>query len=474
LRETEPTLEHLTPQRFKLYTQGSLSPAELLAVDEHLASCQECRQELGRSDYFKALFSSLREELGSQAELPLEHLAYEQLASYADDQADDVEREIVESHLIVCARCAEELNELTALKETLATVPSKSKSSATPAPWQRVAPWHLSARVSAFQMGSIAAVLLLLAAVGLWLALRHRNFQREERAQASNTAQPATSPPANANANTVASTVAPTKTETPAENSSRENLATASQARRGKESNPESSREVADSEIVLAINDGGRQIRLSREGRLEGLGPSEARDIRLVREALTARRLELPGELAEINARTGVLMGGESKEDSFALLSPVAAITRTTRPVFRWRPLTGAASYTVKVYDANYELVLTSPPLNATEWEPPQTLARGRRYTWQVTATKEGKTVTAPAPPAPEARFIVLAGDKLEELQRVEKTRRASHLLLGLVYARAGLLDDAEREFQILLSDNPRSAVVRKLLASVRAARRGR
>jgi lipopolysaccharide biosynthesis regulator YciM len=74
-------------------------------------------------------------------------------------------------------------------------------------------------------------------------------------------------------------------------------------------------------------------------------------------------------------------------------------------------------------------------------------------------------------PPAPEAKFKVLEKSKAEELDRVRKSYPRSHLILGSLYERAGLLDDAEREFQSLVSANPKSTVARKLLRNVRSLR---
>ena len=47
-----------------------------------------------------------------------------------------------------------------------------------------------------------------------------------------------------------------------------------------------------------------------------------------------------------------------------------------------------------------------------------------------------------------------------------------SHLLRATIYARAGLLDEAEREYQALLNANPRSTIARKLLQHLRAQRK--
>ncbi len=54
-------------------------------------------------------------------------------------------------------------------------------------------------------------------------------------------------------------------------------------------------------------------------------------------------------------------------------------------------------------------------------------------------------------PPAPEAKFKVLEQSQANELERIKKTAANSPLTLGVLYAQAGLLNDAEREFETLL-----------------------
>jgi hypothetical protein len=66
----------------------------------------------------------------------------------------------------------------------------------------------------------------------------------------------------------------------------------------------------------------------------------------------------------------------------------------------------------------------------------------------------------------------VLEQAKIEEIANARRAYAKSHLVLGLLYANAGLLDDAEREFNALVKANPQSTVPRKLLGSVKAARR--
>jgi len=91
-------------------------------------------------------------------------------------------------------------------------------------------------------------------------------------------------------------------------------------------------------------------------------------------------------------------------------------------------------------------------------------------YTWQVRALVNGKEIVMPPPAAPQARFKVLEAAKLAELARARAAYRTSHLILGIVYARNGLLTESAGEFRSLLAANPGSPVVRKMLQQVSGA----
>ena len=158
--------------------------------------------------------------------------------------------------------------------------------------------------------------------------------------------------------------------------------------------------------------------------------------------------------------------GGENAP--FKLLEPVAKVIESNQPDFRWQPLAGAASYTVTVYDADFNRVTTSPSLTGTEWRPPQSLPRGAIYSWQVKAMKDGREVVVPEPPAPEARFKVLEQAKAEEIARARRQFAGSHLTLGLLYAQAGMQDKAAQELQALVDANQSSSLARKLLRSAK------
>ncbi|HWS71875.1 MAG TPA: hypothetical protein VN605_07150, partial [Thermoanaerobaculia bacterium] len=78
------------------------------------------------------------------------------------------------------------------------------------------------------------------------------------------------------------------------------------------------------------------------------------------------------------------------------------------------------------------------------------------------------REITAPAPPAPMARFGVLDAPRAKEIDRLASQQPPSHLALGIAYAEAGALPDAEREFRVLVEENRGSDSARRLLDSVR------
>ena len=119
-----------------------------------------------------------------------------------------------------------------------------------------------------------------------------------------------------------------------------------------------------------------------------------------------------------------------------------------------------------------FNLVAASPQLTENSWTAPQPLARGRVYGWQVKAIKEGQESKSPRPPAPQAKFRILDQAKANELAQAQRAYASSHLALGLLYAQAGLLEEAQQEFRALQKANPNSEIPRRLLENLRSPRR--
>jgi hypothetical protein len=75
--------------------------------------------------------------------------------------------------------------------------------------------------------------------------------------------------------------------------------------------------------------------------------------------------------------------------------------------------------------------------------------------------------IVAPGLEGAEAKFHVLSAGAARAIQNA--TRSNSHLARGLVYAKHGLLLDAENELAQVADANPNSPIARSLLADVRS-----
>jgi anti-sigma factor RsiW len=412
--------EHLSAEHVARYGRRATSPAELLAVDDHVATCETCRQRLSETHDLQAALRSLRADL-AEAKTKPEHLSYEQLAAYLDDQLNDVDREIVDAHAEICSQCAAELHDLKAFKPTTEIPPP------VPGPtlWDRfVAVWRVPGYVAAT---AGVAVLVSISVITV-------SFQRQVvglRSQLSQLQQ--------------------------ANNALQKQAATVSELQA----------QVVQLRQAFAATVPSSSTTVSPT--LEAL-PLVYQQT--VKRALSAQRVETPPVLAALIGKRATLLGGSGEGVPFALLSPVATVVETARPTFRWQPLAGATSYVVTVYDSNFNPVESSRSLARTEWRVSRVLERGAIYSWQVTALKNGKEITSPAPPAPEAKFEVLEEGKARELERVERSHASFHLILGILYADAGLLDEAERQLRSVPDGSPDSSVARSLLRSLRALRR--
>ncbi len=224
--------------------------------------------------------------------------------------------------------------------------------------------------------------------------------------------------------------------------------------------------------LVAQLQDGEQLVALNQQGELSGVDNLPPAYQQMMREALTTQRLERSPSLAGLQASASVLRGGDEQGNTFALMEPVAKVVRSARPVFRWSSLAGASSYVVEIYDAQFNLLIASPQLTATSWTAPQSLKRDKVYSWQVKASKDGQEFKAPGATAAQATFRVLSQAKANELVQARRTYASSPLTLGLIYAQAGLLDEAETEFRALQKANPQSPLARRLLANVRALQR--
>lgn len=468
---------HITAEAVEGYRLRLLRPAELLAAQAHAAACEECRARLAGAAGLDAAFARVQTEFSVKPddEEETEHLPYEQLTGFVDGSLDEVTREIVESHLMVCAECAVDADDLRQYQAVAADAPAilTKPGGGSPAKvsgaWRRrLSSLNFIPSLRVLLPAAAAAGLVVAALFGLWLASR-RNANPDPGTAAR--MEPAQSQPPAPTPESSTPQVVPQHGLVP--------VSTPPQPSRPKpRSNvPAVTREAEPS--LVELNDGGGRVVFAARGGLRGLEALSPEARAAVRRSLETSRVETPRVLDGLaGVESGVLMSGATntgEQDGvpFALVGPVGRVVREDRPELRWRPLVGAVSYRASVVNSNFRVVAESGPTNAGEWTPPVALARGQTYYWQVTATlADGEEVISPTTPAPRAKFRVLDADANDELRRLEEAAPASHLARGVLYARAGLVEEAEAEFRKLAALNPRSPVARKLLRSVSTARR--
>jgi hypothetical protein len=408
---------HLSETEVNLFRERTIGPAERERIDSHVAQCDSCLRRILPSEDTALVYSELTEALlPDSADQPF-HLSKAEITAFANGSIDQADRVIFESHVDICAECREAVESLAAQQ----FYPAWSAFQFTPA--------------RAAAVGLVVACLVL--AFVVWRRWHSRAVDQTAQ-QASN--QTPTNTPGSGSP-----TPAPTEST--------------------KDSSPN------QFAVSASLEDNGRRIQLDNTGKLIGLEELPEASRSLVRSVLANKTLSKPEVLDKLTAPSITLMDPTARENTFGLLGPSGTVIATDRPNLRWQAVAGATSYTVSVFDADFNRVTRSAPQTATQWTSPA-LRRGMIYSWEVVAVRNGQEVRSPVAPAPRAQFKILEAEKLRELTSLKEHRPISHLTLGLTYARFGLLVEAEEQLQILARENPNSPVATRLLRTVQEWRK--
>jgi len=405
--------EHPTKQELEDYRRRVLAPAAFLSVHRHVADCSQCAAKCNQPHDLARDVDDLHTALlDTTGDTPY-HLSAQEAVAYARGKLGEIDLEIAESHLGSCATCLSEVQRHT---------PART--------------FHLSSFVNRWQVLRVAAVLcfaVILILLAVWL-IRTRPTQNKEQVWTpTNESSPQSSP-----------VTTEQGSNTP---------------------------EVEANQLALVLTDGNQKIIVDKQGKLAGLDQLPSSTQQKIRAALQTGKLERPPALTQLASRSSILLGEPGNGLPFRLLDPLGLVVRSEQPTLRWHALDGAQSYQVIVTDTDLNEVAASPALDATEWRIAKPLKAGRIYSWQVTAMKDGAKITSPVLPAPQAKFKVLDRSTAELLLKAERAYPDSHLTLGVLYAEAGLLDEAEQQLRLFISTNPRNDVAQKLLQNVSAMR---
>lgn len=421
---------HLSELEIKQLCVSALPEDELTAAAVHTAECQACDQrfvkELKRQRGSVPFNFTLEPEFWFRND----HLEFDDLAGLADNTFDEEMREIIDIHLSTCESCREDLRSFLGFREATAgemnvsygPTHNESHDDMQGAPWL----WQRLQRRPVYAVAAIVLVAVVVL-IGV-IALSRRSAPLQANKQQTNRD----------------SERSPTISPTPAAS-------------------------VDDSARVAKLKDAGGEVTIDKDGRITGLDEVSENSRQYVARAALSEQIVPSDMLRRLSGEPGSLRGNDDGPQGFRLLYPVRRVVTEARPVFRWESLPGVSSYRVYVLDQDGNQVSQSEdlPPTQTQWEAPASLRRGQIFSWAVTALVDGKKVVSPSASAPEMKFAILSTADFQELSHLKKSN--SHLALGVFYARVGLLNEAEREFEGLVELNPQSELSRKLLQSVRS-----
>jgi hypothetical protein len=204
-------------------------------------------------------------------------------------------------------------------------------------------------------------------------------------------------------------------------------------------------------------------ISLARTGELTGLADAGDLERAWVADALRSGHVAGP---PAIEAGAAGVLRGAANGVQFALVAPVNCRIASDRPEVSWEALAGAQEYEIAIFTTD-EKVVAQGVTKENRWQPPRPLPRETRLGWQVTARLAGRRITVPAPPAPRVYFEVISFDAAARIERAMALKPASHLVVAVVSAREGLVEQARQEIDAWDRENPASTVVEKLRSSI-------
>jgi hypothetical protein len=169
----------------------------------------------------------------------------------------------------------------------------------------------------------------------------------------------------------------------------------------------------------------------------------------------------LPADVLAMQTRRLTFRGNARKTD-FDVIEPRNSVVMSDRPTFRWTGPAGAAAV-VEVFAPDFTRVASSPPVTTGAWTSSVAFERGVVYRWQVTVG----TMTIPAPPLPEALFIVARAEEADAVRRLERASPRPSLELASAYARAGDFSRARGELRALIREGKQPRAAETLLRRI-------
>jgi anti-sigma factor RsiW len=412
-------MDHLSEQLQHRFVARLLSPEETLNVIKHLRECDACREKMlaVRSTKSASLVDAILSETPNE-----EHPSADKLGAYLDDDLIHSYKVDVETHLGTCELCQRALADLKSFRQELLQTPGREytagispRSSAS-----AISPFGSASDFIRDKLGFIAwfkqpliltgtaAAAALIVAIGIIVAR-----------------SPFTSEIAG--------------------------------------SGPSSQIKVVDGDHQVAV--GANTIK-------NPWGALPKEQVAALNNLLSSVSSDQPLRLSQsvedalnnLKRPPSVLLGQSPAKPPFHVISPNRTLISSVRPAFKWTTAPGATAYIVHVIADNpsQEEIATSPVIpspktdtNTCEWSMPKSLSlsSGVRYRWYAAAVQKDQEIDAPGMEEPQAKFAVLSQGELDQLTTSKSEIGSDRLMDGLLNLKAGVLDDAQADFESLLAE---------------------
>ena len=430
---------HLSNEIVERFHNQSLTVGDRGVIYNHILGCETCRRRVVTAQTEAVAVQALSNHLLPQEGDEPYHLDPATIEAFVDDKLDALDRNIAKLHLEDCAECSDEVTDL---RESLATMRATSQAAEVTISARRHSKFSTPMTIAA------AVALVSFAVIALFVIWRLKSTVtlpgREIAVQ--NQPTPAPSP----------SVTTPGVAPSP-------NLAANPNGPNGGPPQPPKG-------SVVSVKDGANEIALDKAGNVTGVEslPTESRIA--VKSALEGEKLDRPDVLDDLTTAQVAVRGPNGDEEPMKIVYPRNAVIAEAQPTLRWAASKTAAAYRIEIADEGFHQVAKSQDLPASTltWTPTSPLKRGMVYTWTIRAVNQNGELSSVTS---QGKFKVLAEDGNRRLNRLKFTSQ-SHLALGLFYAREGMIAQAEREFGVLVKENPDSSVAKRLLSEVRSWRK--
>lgn len=406
--------KHIREKDLQDYGAGKLPPREFLRVQAHLENCAECQRRVDEmfpniSERYEALFL---EEMQNDV-LNDFHLNYdEHLKPYIYETIDAVDREIVESHVEICAECREDLRDLLQFHRELEQE-KEIRELSKPHWWQNLTEWFSASSRKTVWL-AFASILILIGAGLIWFFVSNSNNEVTQNQQ-----------------------------------------------------NQPDTFELPVNETAPNLENSAAQTNQNADLPKTNQSKTVNREQDLPKKEIEMANLVIPKFLDELRINEdGTLRGkGELPTKKISVIEPNGTVIRSSSPVLRWENVPNAESYEVSIFDNDFNRITKIENIKGTS-QRIANLARGKIYQWQVSAktvTADGKTQNYLG----QGKFYIVSQQDENKINQAKNS-----LERGRAFAEAGLLTEAANEFRTYLKENPDSENAKKFLRQVEQAQK--